>query len=1174
MSAYTNSSRSSAPPPPLWPLTLPATHYPLSTSAPSAYGLRNCNIASRLEFLIPLLGSYKVLLKTVKRSYRILTSDIEEVIKPNFAQLQECGLTVYDIVKTNPRLLSFNPERIKRYVHHADMLGVPCCSPAFRMAVCSTNEGSVTARMEFLSRTLGCSMDNILMAVGKRPTILGPSMDNLRRKIETLGCSMDNILMAVGKRPTILGPSMDNLRRKIESTLGCSEDKLRAAVCISPHIFYLSDKNLCRKIDFLISEVGLEREFIVERPWVLGYSLEKRMVPRHSVMKILRTMGLMKDAVDFSSSLVYSEKKFVARYIDPYKQAAPTLADSYAAACAGKMPAHAHPSGKLAYLKSSSNPDAELALLSGVGLSRADLAAVVAADPMLLCARPANIALRLHSLRDRVGLSDADIAGFLLAGGANAAQAFRGCDIASRLEFWIPFLGSFEMLLKIVRSNYNVLTSDLEKVVKPNIALLQECGLTVCDIAKMFVSHSRVLTMNPKRMEACMRRTDELGVQRSSRQFKYVLSYVSRITEGKAAAKMRFLSSILGCSMDNIRGIVCRMPSILGFSEENIRSTIEFLTSTIGCSQDKICAALCKNPNVLGFSDENLRHKINFMITEVGLEPEDIVERLWVLTFSLEKRMVPRHSVIKILRAMGKDVVDFSNSLIYSVEKFIARYIDPYKQAAPTLADTYAAACAGKIKKYMQALPFAGEIPAGGGGGAMLHLRQRLLLPVACAAHLHTSFASRSAVSLHLSRLLLSTAAPFSVEDYLAATCSLTGDQALKASKKISHLRSAANPDAVLAHLSGVGLSRAELAAVVAIEPQLLCVRADNIARRIASLRDRVGLSDPQIGLLLRAGGAKALCGCDIAPRVEFLIPFVGSFEMLLKMVKACYRVLTADIEKVIKPNIAALQECGLTVYDIVKMASLAPRMLVCNPKQVESSARRADELGLHRSSGLFKYGVAINCCISEDKAAAKMRFLSSILGCSMDKVRGIVCRTPAILGYSEENIGSKIEFLASTLGCSMNNICCVVYKSPPILGLSEENLCGKIEFFSSILGCPQEKICAVLCKHPKVIGLSNENLCRKINFMIAVVGLEPEDIVERLWVLTFSLEKRMVPRHSVIKILRAMGNDVVDFSNSLKYSEKKFIARCIDPYKKAAPTLVDAYAAACAGKMSDGVHL
>ncbi|XP_052136519.1 uncharacterized protein LOC127754953 isoform X2 [Oryza glaberrima] len=273
---------------------------------------------------------------------------------------------------------------------------------------------------------------------------------------------------------------------------------------------------------------------------------------RRRLLPLLRAAAAAHPPTSASSS---SSLDLSRRLLSTAATANPFSVEEYLVATCGLTGGQAlKASGKLAYLKSSSNPDAELALLSGVGLSRADLAAVVAADPMLLCARPANIALRLHSLRDRVGLSDADIAGFLLAGGANAAQAFRGCDIASRLEFWIPFLGSFEMLLKIVRSNYNVLTSDLEKVVKPNIALLQECGLTVCDIAKMFVSHSRVLTMNPKRMEACMRRTDELGVQRSSRQFKYVLSYVSRITEGKAAAKMRFLSSILGCSMDNIRG--------------------------------------------------------------------------------------------------------------------------------------------------------------------------------------------------------------------------------------------------------------------------------------------------------------------------------------------------------------------------------------------------------------------------------------------------------------------------------------------------------------------------------------------------------------------------------------------------------------------------------------------
>nr|XP_025875808.1 uncharacterized protein LOC112936216 [Oryza sativa Japonica Group] len=49
------------------------------------------------------------------------------------------------------------------------------------------------------------------------------------------------------------------------------------------------------------------------------------------------------------------------------------------------------------------------------------------------------------------------------------------------------------------------------------------------------------------------------------------------------------------------------------------------------------------------------------------------------------------------------------------------------------------------------------------------------------------------------------------------------------------------NPDAVLALLS-TGLC-ADLAAVVVAEPRVLCAKDDAISRRIASLRDRAGLS-------------------------------------------------------------------------------------------------------------------------------------------------------------------------------------------------------------------------------------------------------------------------------------------------------------------------------------------
>ncbi|KAF0894662.1 hypothetical protein E2562_001955 [Oryza meyeriana var. granulata] len=109
----------------------------------------------------------------------------------------------------------------------------------------------------------------------------------------------------------------------------------------------------------------------------------------------------------------------------------------------------------------------------------------------------------------------------------------------------------------------------------------------------------------------------------------------------------------------------------------------------------------------------------------------------------------------------------------------------------------------------------------------MLHFRSRLLplLRATCYASvsafsspLHLchllSPATTSAASsshLHLSCRLLSTATssatttPFSVEDYLVASCGLTGAQALKASKKLSHLKSATKPDAVFALLSGGG---------------------------------------------------------------------------------------------------------------------------------------------------------------------------------------------------------------------------------------------------------------------------------------------------------------------------------------------------------------------------------
>ncbi|KAG0546860.1 hypothetical protein BDA96_01G030200 [Sorghum bicolor] len=279
-------------------------------------------------------------------------------------------------------------------------------------------------------------------------------------------------------------------------------------------------------------------------------------------------------------------------------------------------------------LTSASNPDAILALLSGAGLSRADIAAVVSADPLLLRASAKNIAPRLVALRDRVGLSAPQIARFLVVG----ARALRRGDVSSRLEFFISFYGSFE-----------------------------KWG--VRDIVQLCSNNTRLLNFKPERVKEFLLRAEQLGVPRTSRMFRHVVSVVAGNPKEKVAAKR------------------------------------EFFKRTLGCSESEVSSAVSKMPAILGFSDEILLRKIEFLVNEVGVEPQYIVQRPVLLAMSLEKRLMPRHYVMKVLREKGllDSRTGFSTFVKFGDDAFKLRFIDCHEDSVPGLADAYATARAGIV---------------------------------------------------------------------------------------------------------------------------------------------------------------------------------------------------------------------------------------------------------------------------------------------------------------------------------------------------------------------------------------------------------------------------------------------------------------------------------------------
>jgi mTERF domain-containing protein len=392
---------------------------------------------------------------------------------------------------------------------------------------------------------------------------------------------------------------------------------------------------------------------------------------------------------------------------------------------------------------------------------------------------------------------------------------------------------------------------------------------------------------------------------------------------------------------------------------------------------------------------------------------------------------------------------------------------------------------------------------------------RRLILappPPAAMIHLRRSFLSRllhppcptPANPLPLHRLLSSAAAaapippePFAVEDYLVDSCGLTRARAKKASGKLSHLRSPSNPDAVLAFLSGLGLSRPDIAAVVVNDPLFICARVDKtLATRVAELTD-LGLSRSQIARLIPV--VRSLFRCkSLAPRLAFLLTVFGSFDRCLEVIKTNYGVLSSNVEAVIKPNLAVLKECGISIADRPSYA-FASRVISRPTKHLEEAVVLANEFGAKQGTRVFTNAVMIFGILGQEKLAKKLEFFKK-------------------LGWSQDDLSLAVRSM------------------------------------------------------PHILAMKEERMRRGMKFLTEDVGLEIPYIARRPALTMYSIERRLLPRHCLINVLK--GNGLLkadyDFYNISVISNDDFMEKFVQPYVESVPGLGDAYASSCTGC---GVH-
>ena len=110
---------------------------------------------------------------------------------------------------------------------------------------------------------------------------------------------------------------------------GWSDEEVSKAFEKCPQFMMISLDKITAVMDFFVNEMGLRPHHLVKYPMVLNLSLEKRLKPRHFLLRALLSKGLVMKEVNLGTMYVTAEEKFLQKFVTPYEEEAPELMKLY-----------------------------------------------------------------------------------------------------------------------------------------------------------------------------------------------------------------------------------------------------------------------------------------------------------------------------------------------------------------------------------------------------------------------------------------------------------------------------------------------------------------------------------------------------------------------------------------------------------------------------------------------------------------------------------------------------------------------------------------------------------------------------------------------------------------------------------------------------------------------------
>lgn len=308
---------------------------------------------------------------------------------------------------------------------------------------------------------------------------------------------------------------------------------------------------------------------------------------------------------------------------------------------------------KLVDIKNSEKPNSVLLLLRAHGFDTSHITILVSKNPSILSADADKIIKPKIEYFESVGIRGPALVTFLCSNKMILMSSLKN-HIIPTFDFLLGFLKTNENLIAALKQSTRIISSNFQKVMVPNMNALRVHGVPEPHIVRLIMLKPQSLVLRPDMFENVVHAIKEMGFEPTSRSF--------------------------------IMGV--RSMSILG------KATWESKKETLmsyGWSESDFLLAFKRQPIVMLVSLKKIRLLMDFFVKKMGMKSSDVVRCPNLLLFSLERRIIPRFSVLKVLlsKKLSKKDIDVVWYLNMRKKDFEEKYLTCHMDQYPEVMEAY-----------------------------------------------------------------------------------------------------------------------------------------------------------------------------------------------------------------------------------------------------------------------------------------------------------------------------------------------------------------------------------------------------------------------------------------------------------------------------------------------------